>query len=69
MLKRAFHSVYFNNRCLANCATVVCRKEELCTHWISLYLSYSHICRGRDPLAVMHYTEVSSIWRCDGVIF
>jgi len=31
-----------NNRCLANWATVVCQKEELSTHWISLYLSYSH---------------------------
>jgi len=28
------------NRCLANWATVVCQKEELSTHWISLYLSY-----------------------------
>ena len=30
-----------NNRCLSNWATVVCQKEELSTHWISLYLSYS----------------------------
>ena len=27
---------------LASWATVVCQKRELCTHWISLYLSYSH---------------------------
>jgi len=33
--------VMSNNRCLANWATVVCQKEELPTHWISLYLSYS----------------------------
>jgi len=32
-----------HNRCLANWATVVCQKEELSTHWISLYLSYSHL--------------------------
>ena len=30
-----------NNRCLAKWATVVCQTEELSTHWISLYLSYS----------------------------
>jgi len=29
------------NRCLSNWATVVCQKEELSTHWISLYVSYS----------------------------
>ena len=29
-----------NNRCLSNWATVVCQKEDLSTHWISLYLSY-----------------------------
>ena len=29
-----------NTRCLSNWATVVCQKEELSTHWISLYLSY-----------------------------
>ena len=27
------------NRCLANRATAVCQKEELSTHWISLYSS------------------------------
>ena len=32
-----------NNWCLANWATVVCQKEERSTHWISLYLSYSHL--------------------------
>ena len=32
-----------NNRCLSNWATVVCQKEELSTHWVSLYLSYSHL--------------------------
>ena len=30
-----------NNRFLGNWATVVCQKEELSTHWISLHLSYS----------------------------
>ena len=33
--------VVCDNRCLANWATVVCPKEELFTHWISLYSSYS----------------------------
>jgi len=31
-----------NDWCLANWATIVCQKEELSTHWTSLYLSYSH---------------------------
>ena len=31
------------NRCLANWATVVCQKQELSTHWISLSLSYSQV--------------------------
>ena len=35
-------TVPINNRCLSNWATVVCQKEELSTHWISLYLSCSH---------------------------
>jgi len=36
-----------NNRCLAKWATVVCQKEELSTHGISLYLSYSQQGRSR----------------------
>ena len=66
-----------NNRCLSNWATVVCQKEELSTHWTSLYLSYSHLhllrlvlleraCDRPRDLAVVEIRDCYADWVASG---